>query len=316
MDNTNTRASTARQDAAASRPYLMVIGGARVGEIHPLTRDRTVVGRSPEAEIRLRDDGISRAHAELVVDDGRVLVRDLGSKNGTYLNGERADTREVRNGDKLSVGEATLLLFMHQEDLVPAYQRGRFLTAVRDPATAALKREVFVERLAQEVSFARRHGAPLALLAWELDGFAGLSARLGPEGTRRCLAAVARSAQEVLDGDVLGVVEPGRFGVACREMDGRAAGERAARLRAAVAATRFDGGAPHAPLTASVGVAACGPGKDGTAEAAAALLRDASAALDAARTSGGDRVAFSPTATARGATEGREEGGQGVKAPT
>jgi len=277
----------------------MVIGGARVGEIHPLTRDRTVVGRSPEAQIRLRDDGISRAHAELVVDDGRVLVRDLGSKNGTYLNGERADTREVRNGDKLSVGEATLLLFTHQEDLVPAYQRGRFLTAVRDPATAALKREVFVERLAQEVSFARRHGAPLALLVWELDGFAGLSARLGPEGTRRCLAAVAQAAHEGLsDGDVLGVVGPGRFGVACREMDGPAAGERAARLRAAVAATRFDGGAPHAPLTASVGVAACGPGKDGTPEAAAALLREASVALDAARTSGGDRVAFSPAATA------------------
>jgi diguanylate cyclase (GGDEF)-like protein len=275
----------------------MVIGGARVGDIHPLTHDRTVVGRSPEAQIRLRDDGISRAHAELLVEDGRVRVRDLGSTNGTFLNGERADARELRDGDKLSVGEATLLLFTHQEGIEPAYQRGRFLTAVRDPATAALKREVFVERLAQEVSFARRHGAPLSLLVWELDGFGGLAARLGEEGTRRCLAAIARAAGGgLVEGDVLGVVEPGRFAIACRDADGASAGERAARLRADVAQTRFDGGAPHAPLTASVGVATCGPGKERTTEAAEALLRAASVALGAARARGGDRVAFSEAA--------------------
>jgi GGDEF domain-containing protein len=258
----------------------MVIGGARVGELHTLSRERTVVGRSPEAQIRLRDDGISRAHLELRVEDGRVLLRDLGSRNGTFLNGERAEARELRDGDKLSVGQATLLLFTHQGDLEPAYQRGRFLTAVRDPATAALKRDVFVERLAQEVSFARRHGAPLAVIAWELDGFATLSARRGPERTRLDLAVVVRAVRAVLaDDDVLGVLEPGRFAVACPETDAAAAAERAARLRAAVAAAVLDGGPPHAPLSASAGVVACGPGRERTTEAAEALLREALAAL-------------------------------------
>jgi diguanylate cyclase (GGDEF)-like protein len=270
----------------------MVIGGARVGELHTLTHERMVVGRSPEAQIRLRDEGISRAHAEIRVEDGRVHVRDLGSRNGTFLNGERADARELRDGDKLTLGEATLLLFTHRDGLEADYQRGRFLTAVRDPATAALKRDVFLERLAQEVSFARRHGAPLALMAWELDGFASLAARLGPEATRRSLTAVARAARAVLaDDDVLGVLEPGRFAVACRETDERAARERAARLRAAVAGTTFDAGAPHPPLTASVGVAPCGAGEERTSEAASALLREATGALGAARASGGDRVA-------------------------
>ena len=296
METTDTRTSSERQDAAAPRPYLMVIGGARVGELHTLTRERTLVGRSPEAQIRLRDEGISRAHVEIIVEGGRVRVRDLGSRNGTFLNGERADARELRDGDKLSVGEATLLLFTCQDGLEPAYQRGRFLTAVRDPETAAWKREVFVERLAQEVSFARRHGAPLTLFVWELDGFAALAARLGPEGTRRALGAVARAARGVLaDEDVLGALEPGRFAVAFRETDRAAAADRAARLRAAVAATTFDGGAPHAPLTASVGVASSGPGKDRPPEAAAAMMRDATTALGAARVAGGDRVAVSGT---------------------
>ena len=298
MDTTNTRVSSARQNAAAPRPYLMVIGGARVGELHTLTRERTVVGRSPEAEIRLGDTGISRAHAELVVEEGRVLVRDLGSTNGTFLNGVRADARELRDGDKLSIGEATLLLFTHQDGLESSYQRGRFLAAVRDPATTALKREVFVERLAQEVSFSRRHAAPLSVLAWEVDRFGALAQRLGQKGTRQCLAAVTRAARAVLhDDDLVGALGPGQFAVACRETDGPAARDRATRLRTGVATATFDGGAPHAPLTASVGVAVCGPGTEKIATAAEALLRDASAALGAARARGGDGIALAATAS-------------------
>jgi diguanylate cyclase (GGDEF)-like protein len=292
MDTTHTRESSQRQDAAPGRPYLMVIGGSRVGEIHPLERERTIVGRSPEAQIRLRDDGISRAHVELLVDGGRVRVRDLGSTNGTFLNGERADARELHDGDKLSIGEATLMLFTHREGLEAPYQRGRFLAAVRDPATAALKRDVFLERLAQEVSYARRHGAPLVVLAVELDGFAALEALIGPAGARQDLAAAAKAVRGVLaDDDVLGVLAPGRFAVACRETDARAAAERAARLRDAVAAWAREAGAR---LTASVGGAFCRAGTDKTAAAAEALLREAEALLGAARAAGADRVAFAP----------------------
>jgi diguanylate cyclase (GGDEF)-like protein len=296
MDTTNTRVSSAaRSQTEEPRPYLMVIGGARVGELHTLTRERTLVGRSPEAQIRLRDTGISREHAELVIEGGRVRVRDLGSTNGTFLNGERADARELRDGDKLSIGEATLLLFTHQDGLEASYQRGRFRAAVHDTGTSALRSEVFGERLGQEVSFARRHAAPLAVLAWEIDRFAALEARLGPQATHQCLAAVAQAARAVLnDDDLLGILGPGRFAVACRETDARAAGERAARVRAAVAATSVDGDGPRPTLTASVGIAVCGGG--GAKTAAAALLGEATAALGAARASGGDRVALAPTA--------------------
>jgi diguanylate cyclase (GGDEF)-like protein len=284
MDTPQTLDSLPRRKAPSGRPYLMVIGGTRVGELHALTRERTVVGRSPEAQIRLRDDGISRAHAEILLDGGRLRVRDLGSTNGTFLNGARTDARELSDGDKLSIGEATLMLFTHNDGLEAGYQRGRFLAAVSDPVTSALKRDVFVERLAQEVSFARRHGAPLAVVAWELDGIAALEARLGPAGARQGLAAAARAARgALLDGDVVGLLAPGRFAVACRETDEHAAQDRAARLRAAVAAATFDAGRPEAPLTASVGVVECREGNEKTTPAAAeALLRDAEAALAAA----------------------------------
>src|SRR5947209_6297499 len=110
METTNTRAAPAPSPRArAGRPYLMVIGGARVGELHELSRERTIVGRGPDAQLRLEDDGISREHAEIIASGGGLRVRDLGSTNGTFRNGVRAEAGELHDGDKLSVGAATLL---------------------------------------------------------------------------------------------------------------------------------------------------------------------------------------------------------------
>lgn len=295
METTNTRSTAgAGPSARAGRPYVMVIGGARVGELHELARERTVVGRGPDAQIRLGDTGVSREHAELIVSAGRVSVRDLGSTNGTFLNGVRADARELADGDKLVVGAATLLVFTGDDGLEREYQRGRVRAAVRDPATTALKREVFLERLVEEVSFARRHGAPLAVLAWELDGFGALEDERGPTATGRTLAAAARAAREALEADdLLAALGPGTFGVACREAGASAAAERAARLRAAIARIALEPLDPddtRAPLTVSLGVAIVTSGPNKSADAARELLARALAALAAARERGGDRV--------------------------
>lgn len=58
----------------------------------------------------LDDDTVSRRHAELRVRDGRWMVRDLGSINGTWLNGRRVGDAEVRPGDELRLGDAVLRL--------------------------------------------------------------------------------------------------------------------------------------------------------------------------------------------------------------
>lgn len=73
---------------------------------HPITNNRVVIGRSPEADVTLPDDTVSRKHALLWREDGTVLVRDLGSSNGTTRNGMPVGTDEpVRAGDVLAFGE-------------------------------------------------------------------------------------------------------------------------------------------------------------------------------------------------------------------
>lgn len=70
-----------------------------------------VVGRSAEASIELTDPQVSRRHARFDVVDGIVYVRDLGSVNGTYLNGKRIrDAVEVRPGDDIDVGTARITI--------------------------------------------------------------------------------------------------------------------------------------------------------------------------------------------------------------
>lgn len=93
----------------ADRPWLEIDG-----ERYPLMGALTVLGRDDQADIILDDPGVSRRHAELrVTTDGPhtvVAVRDLGSTNGTFVNGERITSSHLTNGDQLTVGRTNMTL--------------------------------------------------------------------------------------------------------------------------------------------------------------------------------------------------------------
>jgi hypothetical protein len=71
-----------------------------------LTRAVTVVGRSGDVDIPLDDAGVSRRHAEIHVVDGRARVVDLGSTNGTFVDGERVTSADLHDGSTITVGRS------------------------------------------------------------------------------------------------------------------------------------------------------------------------------------------------------------------
>jgi hypothetical protein len=72
---------------------------------------RLTIGRAPSCDCLLAEDSVSRRHAELWREHGRWFLRDMGSRNGTRVNGMRVlEAVEVRPGDRLSLGEATYRL--------------------------------------------------------------------------------------------------------------------------------------------------------------------------------------------------------------
>ena len=91
---------------------LVVASGSRAGQVIPIVGERFVVGRAEDCNLKPRSELISRYHCEIFLEDGDAFVRDMGSKNGVFLNDEQiTETRELKNGDKLAFGP--LEFFVH-----------------------------------------------------------------------------------------------------------------------------------------------------------------------------------------------------------
>jgi len=83
---------------------LIVAGGNRVGQVIPVATEKFIIGRAVDCHLRPSSELISRYHCALLVDT-EVVVRDLGSRNGVRLNGERISAdQKVNNGDRLGIG--------------------------------------------------------------------------------------------------------------------------------------------------------------------------------------------------------------------
>jgi pSer/pThr/pTyr-binding forkhead associated (FHA) protein len=90
-------------------PVLVVTRGPGAGSRYRLDRDETRIGRHPEAHIFLDDVTVSRRHALIAAVDDALVLTDQGSLNGTYVGGERLDSRVLVDGDELQVGRFRLL---------------------------------------------------------------------------------------------------------------------------------------------------------------------------------------------------------------
>lgn len=75
-----------------------------------LLSEVTVIGRRHDCDFYLPLQSISRRHCQLIVNNGTVFIRDLGSKNGTFVNGEAVEERELKAGDYIQISPVTFLV--------------------------------------------------------------------------------------------------------------------------------------------------------------------------------------------------------------
>jgi diguanylate cyclase (GGDEF)-like protein len=269
-------------------PYLILIAGAHVGELHKIEKPRTVVGRGDGSDVKIVDDGISRHHLEIVLEGGRVIVRDLNSTNGTLRNGTSIHEAELVDGDKVHIGTTTVMKFTYRDSVDEAYERRLYLAATRDGLTEALKREFFLDRLESEVAYSLRHATPVALLLWDLDKFKEVNDRFGHQTGDLVLTATARTvAGSIRREDVFGRYGGEEFALACRGLSEDVAVRLAERLRGAIEATEIGCAAGPLRVTASFGVA-MSPGAGG--RGAVDLIAAADRAMYRAKSLGRNRV--------------------------
>src|SRR5579871_4939615 len=96
------------------RPRLVVAGsspgtGVEAGSTYELQTPVTLLGRGTDCDLRLVDPGVSRHHAELRVEDDQVVLVDLGSTNGTFVNSEPVRRVALTDGTRVTLGRTTLV---------------------------------------------------------------------------------------------------------------------------------------------------------------------------------------------------------------
>jgi FHA domain len=100
--------SAARASGPAQPPRLLVVGGARAGAVIVLGADELTVGRGWDNDVVLPDISVSRRHALLRRDGQGYLLLDLGSGNGTRVNGWRTAKARLHNGDEIALGDSVV----------------------------------------------------------------------------------------------------------------------------------------------------------------------------------------------------------------
>ena len=90
-----------------------------------IVKDEFLLGRGSDCDLRLHDAAISRHHCLVRLRGDEATVSDLGSSNGTFVNGQRVRSQAaVHNGDRLQLGEHVFLLQLGDQDPPPVFRRG------------------------------------------------------------------------------------------------------------------------------------------------------------------------------------------------
>jgi hypothetical protein len=116
IEGPTTGAQPVQPSEAASREpgqkdrgaQLVLIEKGKAGKAFPLAKDRVIIGRLGESDVVLADPGASRRHAEVRRQDGKYVIADLGSTNGTMVNEATIGERELEEGDRITIGRTVL----------------------------------------------------------------------------------------------------------------------------------------------------------------------------------------------------------------
>ena len=249
--------------------YLIVISAkspAVVGKMFKLERAETILGRSLDAQFQVEDDGISRKHAKVMMSAaGDFQVVDLGSTNGTFLNGARVDIAPLRDGDKLQIGSHTVLKFSLQDQLEEQYQRSIYESATRDGLTRLFNKKYFVDMLRKEFAYCLRHRVPISVLMFDVDHFKAVNDTYGHLAGDYVLARIAQRVNDTVRAeDLLARYGGEEFAVLLREQNETQALKCAERCRKAVDGSDFIFSGVPIRSTISLGVATLTDGEYNT----------------------------------------------------
>jgi len=166
----------------------------QLGKRFSLATGAVTIGRGGDNDVVLHSDSVSRRHARVETRAGKYHLVDTHSTNGTYVNDESVQSRELCRGDQIKIGD-TILKFLSGADLESQYHETIYRMTIVDGLTGIHNKRYFVEQLDRELSRAGRHGRPLTLLICDIDHFKRVNDDFGHLAGDHVLKEVAQLAK-------------------------------------------------------------------------------------------------------------------------
>jgi two-component system cell cycle response regulator len=223
------------QPMLRDRAMLLRMDGVGAGQVLSISQTPFTMGRHATNQLPIDDDSISRFHARFVCEDGKYFVEDLGSRNGSFLQGKRITRAEIKDDDWVQLGARVAFRFTLTDSRQEGLLRKLYESSTRDALTGAYNRRHFEDRLRAEIAFAVRHATDCALILLDLDHFKHVNDTYGhPAGDEilRHLGGIATRALRTED--VFARFGGEEFAVILRGASTRGAGRLAERLREAL----------------------------------------------------------------------------------
>ena len=168
--------SSGRQQACLVLIYPDTLA---IGSRFSIKRKALTVGREPESAVMLPLDAVSRRHALVKRHRRSIIVQDLDSTNGTYVNGERVDGERVLCHGDLVAFSTAIFKFLSGTSVEAAYHEAIYRLTIMDGLTEAYNSRYMLEYLNRELARGSRRGQPLSLVMFDLDHFKDINDEYG-----------------------------------------------------------------------------------------------------------------------------------------
>ena len=257
-----------------------------------LEADHLVVGRDAAVDLVLVHGSVSRQHAEFVKSPEGYSIRDLGSTNGSFVNGERVQENRLRSGDTVQIG-CFIFKFLSANSVETKYHETVYSAMTRDALTGAMNKRYLNESLDREIARAIRQQQTLSLLMIDIDHFKRVNDThghlVGDEVLRQFGARILESCRS---DDLLARYGGEEFCLVLCSTIREDALMIAERCRAVVADRPFATAVGPLGITASFGLACLDPSSlnPSSSQRSEDLIRRADERLYDAKNSGRNRV--------------------------
>jgi diguanylate cyclase (GGDEF)-like protein len=236
---------------------MVVIYGDDLGRKFNLAAPSILVGRSNTSDIQIDQESVSRNHAKILNTGKSVILRDLGSTNGTYVNDDLIDERMLRDGDLIKIGR-TIFKFLTGGNVENAYHEEIYRLTTIDGLTQIFNKRYFMEMLEREISRAHRYRRALTLIFFDIDHFKSINDTYGHLAGDHVLRHLALTVKNnIRREDIFARYGGEEFAIILPEVDLASSRLVAEKVRKVVAATQFRFEETDIPLTISLGLAEC-----------------------------------------------------------